>query len=201
MGASLVLATILRCEGKNRLSMMGIGLGGVLNMALDPLLIFGFRMGITGAALATFISQVIGFCLLLYFFLSGRSESRLRLGMVSCGNGRLSGLLKMGFPSLCRHGIGMVSAADGTHVEAIRDIRFTNIHATGLELPLMYGRPGCPLERFTFSNCSFRRVAEETLPENWKRHGYSVNDRQPEKEFVTRHAVGFVFDNTVFDVP
>ena len=111
MGASLVLATILRCEGKNRLSMMGIGLGGVLNMALDPLLIFGFCMGITGAALATFISQVIGFCLLLYFFLSGRSESRLRLGMVSCGNGRLSGLLKMGFPSLCRHGIGMVSAA------------------------------------------------------------------------------------------
>ena len=76
-----------------------------------------------------------------------------------------------------------------------------DIHATGLELPLMYGRPGCPLERFTFSNCSFRRVAEETLPENWKRHGYSVNDRQPEKEFVTRHAVGFVFDNTVFDVP
>ena len=97
--------------------------------------------------------------------------------------------------------VGMVSAADGTHVEAIRDIRFTNIHATGLELPLMYGRPDCQLERFTFSNCSFRRVAEETLPENWKRHGYSVNDRQPEKEFVTRHAVGFVFDNTTFDVP
>ena len=97
--------------------------------------------------------------------------------------------------------VGMVGAEDGTHVEAIRDIRFTNIHASGLEFPLMYGREGCPLRDFTFSNCSFRRVEEATLPEDWRRHGYAVNDRQPDKQFITRHATGFRFDNTRFDDP
>ena len=95
--------------------------------------------------------------------------------------------------------VGMVGAEDGTHVEAIRDIRFTNVHATGLEFPLMYGREGCPLRDFTFSNSSFRRIKESALPEDWRRHGYSVNDRQPDKQFITRHATGFTFNNTKFD--
>ena len=97
--------------------------------------------------------------------------------------------------------VTMVPAAAGTHVAAIRDIRFTNVHATGLELPLLEGRPECPLRDFMFSNCSFRRVGEDALKEDWKRHGYAAIDRRPEKEYVTRHAVGFRFDNTTFDTP
>lgn len=89
----------------------------------------------------------------------------------------------------------------GTNVEAIRGIRFSNVHATGLELPLMMGREDCPLRDFTFSNCSFRRIGDAALPEDWKRHGYAANDRRPDKEFITRHAVGFRFDNTSFDTP
>ena len=54
---------------------------------------------------------------------------------------------------------------------------------------------------FTFSSCSFRRVKEASLPEDWRRHGYAVNDRQPDKQFITRHATGFTFDNTRFDDP
>ena len=89
----------------------------------------------------------------------------------------------------------------GTNVEAIRGIRFSNVHATGLELPLMMGREDCPLRDFTFSNCSFRRIGDAALPEDWKRHGYAANDRRPDKEFITCHAVGFSFDNTSFDTP
>ena len=44
MMASFVLNNLLRAEGKTKLAMTGIGIGGILNIALDPLLIFGFGM-------------------------------------------------------------------------------------------------------------------------------------------------------------
>ena len=56
----------------------GIGIGGILNIALDPLLIFGFGMDIGGAAVATLISQVIGFIVLLSFF---RKKTILRFSI------------------------------------------------------------------------------------------------------------------------
>ena len=52
MCASFVLSNTLRSEGEATLSMYGICAGGLLNVALDPLFIFVFDMGIAGAALA-----------------------------------------------------------------------------------------------------------------------------------------------------
>ena len=78
--ASFVLNNTLRAEGESTLAMWGgSGLGGVLNIALDPLFIFTLDMGAGGAALATAVSQVVSFVLLLMFFLTGRSIVRLRL--------------------------------------------------------------------------------------------------------------------------
>lgn len=81
--ASFVLNNTLRAEGESTLAMWGLGLGGVLNIALDPLFIFTLDMGAGGAALATAVSQVVSFVLLLMFFLTGRSIVRLRLRSVS----------------------------------------------------------------------------------------------------------------------
>ena len=77
MMASFVLNNLLRAEGKTKLAMTGIGIGGILNIALDPLLIFGFGMDIGGAAVATLISQVIGFIVLLSFLGKRRSSGFL----------------------------------------------------------------------------------------------------------------------------
>ena len=111
MCLSIVLATFLRCEGKNRLSMIGMGLGGVLNMALDPLFIFGMGLGITGAALATFLSQTVSLAVLLYFFISGKTETRLAPGAVRPDRRLLGRIICAGLPSLCRHGAGTLSSA------------------------------------------------------------------------------------------
>ena len=54
---SCVMNNILRYEGAARLAMLGLTTGGLLNIALDPLLIFVLDMGISGAGLATCISQ------------------------------------------------------------------------------------------------------------------------------------------------
>jgi Na+-driven multidrug efflux pump len=106
-----VLSSILRSEGKNRQAMIGVGSGGVLNMLLDPLFIFTFRLGIAGAALATFLSQAVGLMILLFFFLSGRMETRLAISSVRPSRSLLGTVLRAGLPSLCRHGAGMLSAA------------------------------------------------------------------------------------------
>lgn len=62
--SSLTLNNQLRLQGNARYAMVGIVTGALLNVVLDPVLIFAAGMGITGAALATVIGQVVSFCIL-----------------------------------------------------------------------------------------------------------------------------------------
>ena len=66
MVSSFVLNNIMRYEGKAHLAMVGLTTGAVLNMVLDPIFIFGLKMGVYGAGLSTALSQVISFAILLY---------------------------------------------------------------------------------------------------------------------------------------
>ena len=83
MTASLVLNNQLRYQGSAAYAMVGIASGAVLNIALDPVLIFGMKMGIAGAAWATIISQFVGFCLLLTGCCRGGLPSLARQGLAS----------------------------------------------------------------------------------------------------------------------
>ena len=67
--ASFVLNVAMKSQGNATLSMMGMAAGNVLNMILDPVFIFGLKMGTAGAALATAISQCVSFVALLWCFL------------------------------------------------------------------------------------------------------------------------------------
>ena len=111
MCASFVLGNILRAEGESSLSMYGISAGGLLNVALDPLFIFTFRMGIAGAALATALSQLVSFLLLGTFFLQKKSIVRIRLQSVSRRPADYGEILLVGFPTICRQGFASLSSA------------------------------------------------------------------------------------------
>jgi Na+-driven multidrug efflux pump len=65
MTASLMLNNLLRFQGSASYAMIGMVSGAVVNVVLDPALIYVCKMGVAGAALATMISQFISFCLLL----------------------------------------------------------------------------------------------------------------------------------------
>ena len=72
MGTPFIMGTFtlnnqMRHQGNAMLSMIGIVSGAVLNIALDPILIFGFGLGIRGAGMATAISQAVGFLVILSF--------------------------------------------------------------------------------------------------------------------------------------
>lgn len=66
IAGSIVLNNQMRLQGNAMYSMIGIIAGGILNVALDPLFIFKFGMGVAGAGIATALSQFLCFCLMLY---------------------------------------------------------------------------------------------------------------------------------------
>ncbi len=108
MKTTLVLNNQLRFQGNAMYGMVGIVAGAVINIALDPILIFMCGMGIGGAALTTIISQFISFMLLLWVSQRGPGIH------ISWKNARFSGyflkeMVRGGVPSLCRQGLGSVA--------------------------------------------------------------------------------------------
>ena len=108
MTAQLVLNNQIRFQGNAFYSMIGITTGAVLNIALDPLFIFVFHMGIAGAALATILSQFVSFLMLL----AGIRISKcipIRFRNIRLHKDRLQEIMGGGLPSLFRQGLGSVA--------------------------------------------------------------------------------------------
>ena len=129
MMSSLTLNNQLRLQGNAHYAMVGIATGAVLNIFLDALFIYVLDMGVTGASLATCISQMAGwFILLLGTEKSGNVHIRFRNFTPSWQS--YKDIFKGGNPSLCRHVFVCVStimlnryaafyAAPGTEASAI----------------------------------------------------------------------------------
>lgn len=108
MMSSLVLNNQLRFQGSAVNGMIGVTAGGVLNILLDPIFIFVFKMGVGGAGYATMLSQTIGFVILL-------------IGCTKKGNIRISfknfrfdkqlykEIFRGGVPSLARQGLASLA--------------------------------------------------------------------------------------------
>lgn len=74
---SIGLNTFINTQGRPSIAMWSVIIGALLNILLDPLFIFGFNMGVKGAALATIISQAGSAIWVLSFLLSSRASLRL----------------------------------------------------------------------------------------------------------------------------
>ena len=70
---------LIRAEGNAKVAMVSMLIGAILNMILDPIFIFIFKLGIKGAALATIISQFISFLFILTYLYSGKSSLKIKL--------------------------------------------------------------------------------------------------------------------------
>lgn len=108
MVCSLILNNNLRFEGKAFLSMIGLSTGGILNIFGDYLFIRVMDMGVFGAGMATAISQIISFLILLilYFRLA---QSTITPKAISRRPSVYLGILRVGFPSLIRQGLTSIS--------------------------------------------------------------------------------------------
>ena len=105
--ASFTMNNLLRYEGKATLGMIGLIVGAVLNIAGDPILMFGLNMGIAGAGLSTCISQIVGFFVLLSMFLLHKTQCRLSVKLIAPKF--LPEIIGTGLPSLLRQGLNSLS--------------------------------------------------------------------------------------------
>ena len=108
MTSSLVLNNQLRDQGSAAYAMVGITSGAVLNIVLDPLMIFTFGLGVAGAAWATIISQFAGFCLLLAGCSRG-GNLRIHFSNVQTAPAYDGQIIRGGLPSLARQGLASVA--------------------------------------------------------------------------------------------
>lgn len=111
MAAAFSLNNILRSEGLAFVGMIGLGAGGLLNIAIAPLFIFAFELGIAGAGWATAVSQTLSFAVLLAHYARGRGSIRLSPAFVSRRRPTYAALLRYGTPSLSRNILGAVAAS------------------------------------------------------------------------------------------
>ncbi len=102
---------LVRAEGNTRWSMVGMMGGAFLNIILDPILIFGFNMGIQGAAVATVISQSVGLLLLAGYFVRRYSFVRFRPWDFRVGAAVYRDMLGTGSPMFFRQAMGSFAIA------------------------------------------------------------------------------------------
>ncbi|MBR4176841.1 MAG: MATE family efflux transporter [Bacteroidales bacterium] len=108
MMSALVLNNQLRLQGNARFGMIGIVSGAVLNIVLDPLFIFVLDIGVAGASIATAVSQMFAWGLLLWG--TTRDESvHIRLAKFKPSFGCYKEIVAGGLPSLFRQAFNCVS--------------------------------------------------------------------------------------------
>ena len=76
---ALGLNAFITTQGFSKISMLNVIIGAVTNIILDPIFIFGFNMGVKGAALATIISQAVSAFFVVRFLLSKKTRLKLEL--------------------------------------------------------------------------------------------------------------------------
>ncbi len=108
MGA-FVLNNLMRMQGNAKLAVIGISSGAILNVVLDPVFIFVFGLGTMGAGLATAISQMVSFVLLLILSQKNGGVS-IRWSRFKLTGRRFLDIFAGGIPSLARQGLGSVAS-------------------------------------------------------------------------------------------
>ena len=108
MCASFVLNNQLRFQGSASYAMVGIVTGALLNIVLDPVMIFALDLGVAGAGWATILSQLVSFCLLLAGTRRG-GNIQLKLRNFRFSGHYFSWIFKGGLPSLARQGLASVA--------------------------------------------------------------------------------------------
>lgn len=97
---NVTMNNIVTSEGAARTTMCALLMGAILNIALDPLFIYILDLGVTGAAIATAISQVISTCVYLIYILQKKSVFHFRIRDCMFTKEIMFGIFKIGVPTL-----------------------------------------------------------------------------------------------------
>ena len=165
MTTSYTMNNLLRYEGKAFYGMIAMLTGAVINIALDPVLMFVFKLGVAGAGLSTAISQFIGWCIMISMFIRGKSELRLSAKKISFAPALLGNIVATGMPSMIRQGLNsactilMNSTARPYGDAAIAAMSIvTRVSFFTFSMSLGIGQGFQPVSGFNFGAGKFTRV-------------------------------------------
>ena len=97
---NVTMNNIVTSEGAAETTMCALLTGAVLNIALDPLFIYVFDLGVAGAAIATAISQVVSTCVYLTYIFRKKSVFHFRVKDCTYTKETMSEIFKIGIPTL-----------------------------------------------------------------------------------------------------
>lgn len=100
MFVSVMLERLMQAYGDSFHSMITQATGAIINIILDPILIFGFKLGVAGAAIATVIGQWIS-CALGFYFLKKYSGISISLKGFKPNRRIIKGIYAVGVPQIC----------------------------------------------------------------------------------------------------
>ena len=165
MVAATVMNQQLRFQGSAAIAMTGMLSGAILNIFLDPLFIFVFRMGVRGAAVATMISQIVSFTILLFYGTTREGNISIKFRHFSPSVARYTEMFRGGIPALLRQGIMSVAVVIINHFArpygdaAIAAISISNrISMFATSMVLGFGQGFQPVCGFNYGAKLFSRV-------------------------------------------
>lgn len=166
--ASMVMNNSLRAEGSSKYSMIGMASGALINIVLDPILIFGFDLGISGAAIATSMSQMITFFILLSFYMREKSIAKIHLKHYSFDLSVYKEIFKIGIPTFLRQFLMSISivllnqgavAVGGDQLMAAMSL-VSKISMIPMYVLFGLGQGFQPLAGFNYASGDIKRVRE-----------------------------------------
>ena len=167
MATSFVMNQCLRAEGSAVLSMIGMGFGSILNCVLDPIFIFTLDLGVAGASMATAISKLVSFAILIFPYMTHRSVLRISPKYFQPSREILSQIVKIGSSSMFRSGLAVVAAIVLNNIAgSISDAVLAGIGVTNkimmfpFSVILGFGSGFQPVTGFNWGAKRFDRVLE-----------------------------------------
>lgn len=164
------MASIIRASGAPTYSMISTIVGAIINLILDPILIFVFDLGIKGAAIATITGQIVSACLCAFYF---RKPKLMKLNKESfeINTNVLRKLLKLGISSfitqvsiaiitiVANNVVGTIGRENATDAGGALGIVF-KIFAIILAFSLGVAVGGQPIIGFNYGAKQYKRVLE-----------------------------------------
>ncbi len=171
---SMILNNSLRAEGSANYSMIGMGIGSIINIVLDPIFIFTLDLGLEGAAIATIISQGISCGILYYFYLVNKTVLKISFSNIKFSIDIYKEIFQIGLPTFFRQvlfsvSMGMLNqGADMTGGAYLLSAMGISIKITSLIGFFIFGMgQGLqPVVGYNFGADNMRRVLEA------QRHGF-----------------------------
>ncbi|MDR1904126.1 MAG: MATE family efflux transporter [Treponema sp.] len=164
MGAGLT--HLIRSDGRPKTSMLVQLAGAVANIILDPIFIFGLKMGVAGAAWATIISQAVTWLLIIAYFNSPMTGLRFRLKKMIPTLSLSGKIMALGFgPSVMMLSMSIVGIVQNNQIilyggdEALTAMTITFSMITLVMMPIQgIGQGAQPILGFNYGAKQYDRV-------------------------------------------